>query len=47
MPLAKPALTTMAVFTFINNWNDYIGPLLYLSRDPTKYTAALGLALFQ
>ncbi len=47
MPLAKPALTTMAVFTFINSWNDYIGPLLYLSRDPTKYTAALGLALFQ
>ena len=47
MPLAKPALTTMAVFTFINSWNDYIGPLLYLSRDPTKYTVALGLALFQ
>ena len=47
MPLAKPAQTTMAVFTFINSWNDFIGPLLYLTRDPTKYTAALDLALFQ
>ena len=47
MPLAKPALATVAVFTFINSWNDFIGPLLYLSRDPTKYTVALGLALFR
>ena len=44
MPPAKPALTTMAVFTFINSWNDYIGPLLYRSRNPTKHTVALGLA---
>ena len=47
MPLVKPALATVAVFTFINSWNDSIGPLLYLSRDLTKYTVALGLALFQ
>ncbi len=47
MPPAKPALATVAVFTFINSGNDCIGPLLYLSRDPTKYTVALGLALFQ
>ena len=47
MPLAKPVLATVAVFIFINSWNDFIGPLLYLSRDPTKYTVALGLALFQ
>ena len=47
MPLAKPALATVAVFAFINSWNDFIGPLLDLSRDPTKYTVALGLALFQ
>ena len=47
MPLVKPALATVAVFTFINSWNDFIGPLLYLSRDPTKYTVAPGLALFQ
>jgi multiple sugar transport system permease protein len=47
MPLAKPALATVAVFTLVNSGNDSIGPLLYLSRDPTKYTVALGLALFQ
>ena len=45
--MAKPALATVAVFTLINSWNDFIGPLLYLSRDPTKYTVAPGLALFQ
>ena len=47
MLLAKPASATVAVFTFINSGNDFIGPLLYLSRDPTKYMVALGLALFQ
>ena len=49
MPLAKPASATVAVFTLVNSWNDFIGPLLYLylSRDPTKYTVALGLALFR
>ncbi len=47
MPLAKPALATVAVFTFISSWNDFIGPLLYLSKDPQKYTVALGLALFR
>lgn len=47
MPLAKPALATVAVFTFVNSWNNCIGPLLYLSRDPTKYTVAPGLAQFQ
>ena len=47
MPLAKSALATVAVFTCINNRNDFIGPLLYLSRDPTKYTVALGLAPFR
>lgn len=47
MPLAKPGLATVAVFTLINSWNDFIGPLLCLSRDSTKYTVAPGLALFQ
>ncbi len=47
MPLAKPALATVAVFTFIGTWNDYMGPLLYLSKDPNKYTVALGLATFR
>ena len=47
MPLVKPALATVAVFTFINSGKDCIGPLLYLSRDPTKYTVAPDLTLFQ
>lgn len=47
LPLAKPALATIAVFTFIGSWNDYMGPLLYLSKDPNKYTVALGLAMFR
>lgn len=46
MPLAKPALATVAVFTFLNAWNDFIGPLLYLSTNE-KYTVAMGLALFR
>jgi ABC-type glycerol-3-phosphate transport system permease component len=47
MPLTKPALATIAVFTFIGTWNDFMGPLLYLSKDPNKYTVALGLAGFR
>ncbi|MBN1876393.1 MAG: carbohydrate ABC transporter permease [Anaerolineae bacterium] len=47
LPLAKPALATVAVFTFMGSWNDYMGPLLYLSKDPNKYTVALGLATFR
>jgi ABC-type glycerol-3-phosphate transport system permease component len=47
LPLAKPALATVAVFSFIGAWNDYMGPLLYLSKDPNKYTVALGLAMFR
>lgn len=47
LPLAKPALATVAVFTFMGTWNDYMGPLLYISKDPNKYTVALGLATFR
>ncbi|MEZ4634472.1 MAG: carbohydrate ABC transporter permease [Caldilineaceae bacterium] len=46
LPLAKPALTTVAIFTFLNGWNDFIGPLLYLS-SPDKFTVAIGLATFR
>jgi ABC-type glycerol-3-phosphate transport system permease component len=47
LPLAKPALATVAVFTFIGAWTDFMGPLLYLSKSPEKYTAAIGLAMFR
>lgn len=45
LPLSKPALTTVAVFTFMWTWNDFFGPLIYLqSRE--NYTLALGLQSF-
>ena len=45
LPLAKPALATVALFTFINHWNDFMGPLIYLS-DEKKFTVSLGLQQF-
>ncbi len=46
LPLAKPALWTIALFAFIGAWNDYLGPLIYLFDD-RKYTLSLGLASFR
>jgi multiple sugar transport system permease protein len=46
IPLAKPALATVAIFTFLNGWNDFIGPLLYIN-SPDKFTVAIGLATFR
>jgi ABC-type glycerol-3-phosphate transport system permease component len=45
LPLAKPALATVAILTFLFSWNDFLGPLIYLS-DELKGTLALGLAVF-
>ena len=45
LPLAKPALATVAIFTFVGTWNDFMGPLIYLSSE-TKKTLALGLQVF-
>jgi multiple sugar transport system permease protein len=45
VPLSLPAIGATAMFTFINSWNDFLGPLLYLSR-PDLYTVPLGLNLF-
>lgn len=45
LPLARPALVTVAILTFMFAWNDFLGPLIYLS-DQMKNTLALGLALF-
>ncbi|MFD1719601.1 carbohydrate ABC transporter permease [Georgenia deserti] len=42
IPLSLPALGTTALFTFINTWNDFLGPLLYLNR-PELWTVTLGL----
>jgi len=46
LPLIKPALMTLAVFTFMSVWNDYMGPLIYLT-SVSKYTISLGLAFFK
>lgn len=46
VPLAKPALATLAVFTFMTSWNDFITPLIYLST-PTHMTLTVGLSYFQ
>lgn len=46
LPLAKPALLVVAIFTFTSDWNNFLGPLIYLN-DQSKYTLALGLQWFQ
>ena len=46
LPLARPALIAVAIFSFNDTWNDYLTPLIYLT-DPTKYTVAVGLTYFQ
>jgi multiple sugar transport system permease protein len=45
MPLSKPALATLTIFTFVTTWNDFMGPLIYLSSEKMK-TIQLGLRMF-
>lgn len=45
LPLSKPALSTLTIFTFVSTWNDYLGPLIYL-KSPEKKTIQLGLKMF-
>jgi multiple sugar transport system permease protein len=42
LPLTKPALATVGLFTFMANWNDFLGPLVYLSNKD-QYTLAIGI----
>lgn len=46
LPLSFPALATVAIFSFMGAWNDYMGPLIYIN-DTDKFTLALGLSLFK
>lgn len=46
VPLSKPALATVAVFTFLFTWNDFIGPLLYLTKEHL-FTLQVGLQYFR
>ncbi|MBI4557025.1 MAG: carbohydrate ABC transporter permease [Candidatus Hydrogenedentes bacterium] len=46
VPLSKPALTTICVLGFIAHWNEFMGPLIYLS-DYSKYPISLGIRMFK
>ncbi|MEZ4863540.1 MAG: carbohydrate ABC transporter permease [Caldilineaceae bacterium] len=46
LPLSKPVLSTVAIFTFLGNWNSFLGPLIYLN-SLEKMTLAVGLRAFQ
>jgi multiple sugar transport system permease protein len=46
LPLSRPALLVVAIFSFIGVWNDFLGPLIYL-QDDSMFTLALGLATFK
>lgn len=45
LPLSKAAIATLTIFTFVNTWNDYMGPLIYLTKDQNK-TIQVGLRRF-
>lgn len=45
LPLSKPALTTVAIYTFIASWSDYLAPMIYIS-EKSKLTLSLGLQAF-
>ena len=46
LPQSRPALGVVAVFSFLNHWNDFFNPLIYLSST-NNYTLALGINLFR
>jgi multiple sugar transport system permease protein len=45
LPLSKPALASLALLTFVNTWNDYMGPFIYLSSNEL-WTVQIGLKSF-
>ncbi|MFJ3138158.1 carbohydrate ABC transporter permease [Streptomyces sp. NPDC086843] len=45
MPLVKPALATLTIFTFLGSWNNFVWPLI-ATNDPDKYTLPVALATF-
>jgi multiple sugar transport system permease protein len=46
LPMVKPALAVVAVFTWLGTWHDFFGPLIYLT-EPDSYPLSLGLFAFQ
>lgn len=45
LPLSKPALSTLTIFTFVGTWNDFLGPMIYLKTEAKK-TLQIGLRMF-
>lgn len=45
LPLSKPALSTLVIFTFVSTWNDFLGPMIYLTKTELK-TIQIGLRMF-
>ena len=45
LPLSKPVLSTLTIFTFVSTWNDFLGPLIYLTKTELK-TIQIGLRMF-
>lgn len=46
LPLSKPVIVSLVVFTFITSWNDFIWPLVMVTKDEMK-TLTLGLSMLQ
>ena len=46
MPLSGPVLATVALFSYLGQWDNFEGPLIYLN-SPEKYTVSIGLRMFQ
>jgi multiple sugar transport system permease protein len=45
LPLSKPALSTLVIFTFVTTWNDFLGPMIYLTKTELK-TIQIGMRMF-
>lgn len=45
LPNSKPAISTLVIFTFVNTWNDFLGPMIYLNDQNLK-TLQIGLRMF-
>lgn len=45
LPLSLPAVSTLTIFTFVSTWNDFLGPLIYLTKTELK-TIQIGLRMF-
>lgn len=45
LPLSKPSIATLTIFSFVNIWNDYMGPMIYFNSEKLK-TVQLGIKMF-